>query len=107
MYGSISAKRTLGPFDASVSLDSKGEPGNASITTQDGKLKALIKFDKSKYLIDVSAKSWTLPVGPALEFDELIIKGVATSNDASLDEVNAKLYGGTVIGKTTISWQKG
>jgi uncharacterized protein involved in outer membrane biogenesis len=100
-------KASLGPFDARVNLDSKGEPEDASITTQDGKLKALIKPDKSKYLIDASAKSWTLPVGPALVFDELIIKGVATPNDANLGEVSAKLYGGTVNGKTSISWQKG
>ena len=100
-------KAGFGPFDARVSLNSKGEPEDASITTQDGKLKALIKPDKSKYLIDASAKSWTLPVGPALVFDELIIKGVATLNDADLSEVRAKLYGGTAIGKTTISWQKG
>jgi len=100
-------KASFGPFDARVNLDSKGEPEDASITTQDGKLKALIKPDQSKYLIDASAKSWTLPVGPALVFDELIIKGVATLDDANLGEVSAKLYGGTAIGKTTISWRKG
>jgi uncharacterized protein involved in outer membrane biogenesis len=100
-------KASFGPFDARVKLDSKGEPEEASITTQDGKLKALIKPDKSKYLIDASAKSWTLPVGPALLFDGLIIKGVATLNDADLGEVSAKLYGGTAIGKMTIGWQKG
>jgi len=100
-------KAGFGPFDARVSLNSKGEPEDASITTQDGKLKALIKPDKEKYVIDASAKSWTLPVGPALLFDELIIKGVATLNDADLGEVSAKLYGGTAIGKTTISWKKG
>jgi len=100
-------KASFGPFDARISLDSKGEPEDASIATQDDKLKAFIKFDKSKYLIDVSAKSWTLPAGPALVFDELIIKGVATLNDANLDVVSAKLYGGTAIGKSTISWQKG
>jgi uncharacterized protein involved in outer membrane biogenesis len=100
-------KASFGPFDVRVSLDSKGEPENASIATQDGKLKVLIKFDKSKYLINANAKSWALPVGPTLVFDELIIKGVATLNDVSFSEVSAKLYGGTVIGKTTIRWQKG
>ena len=100
-------KASFGPFDARVSLNRKGEPEDASITTRDGKLKALITPDKSKYLIDASAKSWTLPVGPALVFDELVIKGVATLNDANLGEVSAKLYGGTAIGKATISWQKG
>lgn len=100
-------KASFGPFDARVSLDSKGEAEDASITTQDGRFKALIKSDKSKYLIDASAKSWTLQVGPALVFDELIIKGVATLNNANLGEVSAKLYGGTAIGKITISWRKG
>jgi len=100
-------KASFGPFDARVRLNSKGEPEDASISTRDGKLKALIKPDKSKYLIDASAKSWTLPVGPALVFDELVVRGVATLNDADLGEVSAKLYGGTAIGKATASWQKG
>jgi len=99
-------KASFGPFDARISLDSEGEPEDALITTQDGKFKALIKPDNSKYLVNASAKSWTLPVEPVLVFDELVIKGVATLNDANLSEVSAKLYGGTAIGKMTISWQK-
>jgi uncharacterized protein involved in outer membrane biogenesis len=99
-------KASLGPFDARVSLDRQNEPQNASITTQDGKLKVLIKPDKSNYLIDASAKSWTWPLGPALVFDELIIEGVATLHDVNLRKVSAKLYGGTALGTTTISWQK-
>ena len=35
-------KVRFGPFDAHISLDSTGEPENASITTQDGKFEALI-----------------------------------------------------------------
>jgi uncharacterized protein involved in outer membrane biogenesis len=100
-------KASVGPFDARISLDGTGEPGEASIATQDGKLKALIKRDQSRYLIDASAKSWTLPGGPPLVVDELIVKGVATLNDANLSEVSARLYGGTANGKATISWQKG
>lgn len=99
-------KAGFGPFDARLSLDSNGEPKDASIATRDGKLKATIKPDKSKYLIDASAKSWTLPVGPPLVFDELIINGVATPSDANLDKMSARLYGGTAAGKLTINWQK-
>ncbi|MBI3054831.1 MAG: AsmA family protein [Betaproteobacteria bacterium] len=100
-------KANFGPFDARVSLNSKGEPGDATITTQDGKLKAFIKPGQSNYLIDASAKSWKLPIGPAIVFDELIVKGVATLHGADFSQVSAKLYGGTVSGKANLGWQKG
>ena len=101
------AQGSFGPFDARVRLKGNNEPEDMSIASQDGKLKASIKPDGSTYRIDAMAKSWTLPVGPALLFDELIIKGVATQNDANLGELSAKLYGGTVIGKAKIDWRKG
>lgn len=100
-------KASFGPFDARVSLDSKGGAEDASIASEDGKFKARLKSDDSKYLIDIAAKSWTSQVGPPLLFDELIVKGVATPDDASLSEVNARLYGGSATGKMTISWKKG
>ncbi len=50
-------KTSFGPFDARIDLDGKGDPVDALITTQDGKLKASVKPDKSNYLIDVTAKS--------------------------------------------------
>lgn len=100
-------KLSFGPFDARLSLNSKGEPEDASVTTRDGKLKAFIKPEKSKYVLDVSAKSWTLPAGPAIVFDELTLKGVATLKEASLTQIKARLYGGTVNGKADIGWQKG
>ena len=77
------------------------------ITTQDGKLKASVKPDKSKYLIEATAQAWKLPAGPAIEFEQLVIKGVATLNDADFSHISAKLYGGTVTGKTTVAWHKG
>jgi uncharacterized protein involved in outer membrane biogenesis len=100
-------KTDFGPFDARINLDEKGEPGETSIVTKDGKFKAFIKPDNSKYLIDASARGWTLPVGPALVFDELSIKGVATLHDAELAEVRSRLYGGTAMGRMSINWQKG
>ena len=100
-------KATFGPFDASLDLSGDGKLRSASIVTQDGKLKATIKPEGSKFLIDANARGWKVPVGPAIHFDELVVKGVATLNDANLEEVRAKLYGGTVAGKMTVSWAKG
>ena len=100
-------KTSFGPFDARIRLDAKNEPEEASITTRDGKLKIDVRPGKSNYLIDASAKSWKLPAGPAIYFDELTIKGVATLGDASFSQIAARLYGGTVNGKASVSWRKG
>src|SRR5262245_44654589 len=62
-------KTTFGPFDARLAM-AQGGLESASIQTQDGKLKALVKpQDKEKYLIDATAKSWKVPVGASILFD--------------------------------------
>lgn len=98
---------TFGPFDARLSLDADGNPESASVVTRDGNLRAYIQPQKSGYLIDATAKSWKPPMGPAIHFDELIIKGAATLKDANLGDIRAKLYGGSVSGKLLASWDKG
>lgn len=100
-------KAEFGPFDARVKLDGAGLPENASIKTQDGKFEAMVKPDNSNYLIDAKATAWTVPAGPALVFDELLIKGVATQNDVDLTQISARLYGGTIAGKMAINWHEG
>lgn len=100
-------KTAVGPFDARITLDSEGAVGDASFATLDGKLKALLKPEGPNYLIEASAKAWTMPVGPPVLFDELTIKGIATRNDADLGDISAKLYGGTANGKVNVKWQKG
>jgi uncharacterized protein involved in outer membrane biogenesis len=97
----------LGPFDARLELAADGSPVSADIATRDGKLKVAVKPDGSRFLIDASAKGWKPPVGPALQFDELAIKGVATVSDADFPDVRAKLYGGTVAGKLAAAWKSG
>ena len=100
-------KGRFGPFDTLVSLDDQGAPADAAITTQDGKVKARIKPDQATYLIDIQASAWTSPFGPPLVFDELILKGVATLTGAKLEEISARLYGGTASGNAALDWQKG
>lgn len=98
---------TFGPFDARVTLSDVGNFESASIATRDGKLKVLVTPEQSRYLIDASAKAWKLPVGPAIHFDELVVKGVASPKGANFSDLSAKLYGGTIRGKMAVGWQKG
>jgi len=101
-------KVSFGPFDARINLNRAGRPTDASIVTRDGKLRALIKPDKPDYyLIDVSAQAWALPAGPAIVFDEIHIKGIATPKQLQLGDMRARLYGGSANGKMELGWQKG
>lgn len=100
-------KTSFGPFDARVAIAAGGVPERADITLRDGKFKATVKPTGEKFNIEVQAKGWRLPAGPPILFDELLLKGVATLNDASFGEVKAKLYGGTVAGSTSVVWQRG
>jgi len=100
-------KASFGPFDARLTLSGDGNFESASIVTRDGQLKVFVKPGLSNYQIDASAKAWTLPAGPAIHFDELVVKGVATTKGANISDLRAKLYGGTVQGKMAVGWQKG
>jgi uncharacterized protein involved in outer membrane biogenesis len=100
-------KADIGPFDARISISDTGEPQEAFITSRDGAFKAVVTPDQKNYRIAITAKSWKLPFGPAVLFDELNVKGIATFSNATLNEVNARLYGGTVNGSAALRWQKG
>lgn len=100
-------KTSFGPFDARVAIAADGAPERADITARDGKFKATIKPAGEKFNIDVQAKGWQLPVGPPIVFDELLVKGVATMKEANFGDVKAKLYGGTVAGRTSLAWRDG
>lgn len=100
-------KASFGPFDARIRLAANGFPERADITSKDGKFRAKVVPSGGKFGIEVDAKGWRPPVGPPILFDELQIKGVATTHDANLSDIRAKLYGGTVTGATSVGWQKG
>lgn len=102
-----SQKASFGPFDARVTLTALGVPERADINTRDGKLRVTLKPDGKNFSLDVQARDWQPPAGPPILFDELLIKGSATLNDANLADIKARLYGGTVIGWTTMDWRKG
>jgi uncharacterized protein involved in outer membrane biogenesis len=100
-------KTLLGPFDARVTIGAGGTPERADITARDGKFKALLEPAGEKFNVRVTARDWRLPAGPPIHFETLDVTGVATPGDADFRDIKAKLYGGSIDGKTAIGWQKG
>ena len=98
---------SFGPFDALIEVGTTQQPGEITMVTRDNAVKARITPEGERYVLDISARAWTPPAGPAIHFDALDIKGVATATNAELKDVSAKLYSGAVTGKMTIAWDKG
>lgn len=96
----------FGPFDADVESAASGG-GELTLATHDGGFKARVRPEGQSYALAISARGWTLPVGPAARFDELDIKGIASGSGAQLDQISARLYGGTLNGSATTSWSDG
>jgi uncharacterized protein involved in outer membrane biogenesis len=101
---------TFGPFDADVQVSSASQQGEVTLRTQDDVLKARVipvGGEPGLYALELSAKGWTPPMGPAIRFDELNLKGSVTLAGAELADINAKLYGGTLAGQIAVGWEKG
>ena len=96
----------FGPFDAEVVGSGMDGPAGVELETRDGAFQARVKPDGEGYTVDISAKAWTPPIGPAIRFDELDVKGIATHTGVELNALTGRLYGGTVDGKASIGWGK-
>ena len=97
---------SFGPFDVHVQVSSAHRPGELVLTTSDGTLKARAVPEGARYALEVTARGWTPPVGPAIRFDTLYMKGIAHSKGADLNQIVGKLYGGTLAGRANIAAAK-
>lgn len=97
----------FGPFDVHVRVSNAGEEGLVTLKTRDGLLDAKVIPEGQAFRLELVARKWTPPMGPAFVFDELEVKGIVRAKDAELGTVKAKLYGGTASGAVTLAWDKG
>lgn len=95
----------LGPLSMAVNLADSGGLADALINSDDGKLKLAVRPEQDIYRLDLSASKWQPPAGPALVFDELHIQGEASPADLKLKQIDGKLYGGSIRGRSTLGWK--
>jgi uncharacterized protein involved in outer membrane biogenesis len=97
----------FGPFDVHVRVSAPGEQGLVTLKTRDEALEAKIVPVGGEFKVEISARKWTPPLGPAFVFDQLDVKGVVRGKDADLPGISAKLYGGSATGALKLEWDKG
>ena len=96
----------LGLLQADINLTPQNTVQDMQIGTEDTKLNVLIKPTNDQYALTLQAKNWTLPVGPALVFDDLNINATAAADKMDMQEIKGVFYGGTIDGTVKLAWQE-
>lgn len=91
-------------LEAILTADNKLE--SAILKTVDGKLKANIVPDGSKYLMELTAQKWTLPIGLPLLIDRARFEMQLNENRLDISKMDVALYRGKIIGDAVLSWHK-
>lgn len=76
--------------------------------THDGSLVVrLVPAGEEGFDLDIAGRNFTLPVQPALRFDELKGSGRLDTAGMTLPQLEGKLYGGTLKAALTSGWKEG
>jgi hypothetical protein len=76
-------------------------------TLTDGKMKVEIAAKDKGMRIGLEARSWKLPMGPALEFDDLALEAVVEHQQATISGIEGRIAGTTIKGGARTSWSPG
>jgi uncharacterized protein involved in outer membrane biogenesis len=96
-----------GTVNVNIVLTPEGGFASAMVTSEDGKASLAIRPDQDRYALDLTARNWQPPTGPAVVFDELRVAAVATASELDMKEIRGGLYGGTIAGEARLGWQDG
>lgn len=92
-------------FNADVQLAENGRLKEAAVSSEG--VDVDIKSANGAYEVEITARQWQLPMGPAVTFEELLAKGRADHTGLTLTKIEGMLYGGEFKATSTIQWKNG
>lgn len=95
----------LPAFDADITFSRNGALQRALFS--DGKLRVDLAPKDKAWSVNLSARSWRLPLGPAIDFDELTLSAVIENQRATINGIEGQLGSATIKGAARASWSGG
>ena len=92
-------------FNGDITLGANGALQRAVLS--DGKAKVEISPHESAWRVALEGRNWRLPVGPAVEFDDIVADAVVGPQTATVTAMTAKLGRATIKGTTRVNWGSG
>lgn len=94
----------LPAFNGELVPAASGEIGSSEFSSADGSLTLRFTPQGAQQQVEVQASNWTPPLGTALQFSELRAQGVIEGKRARFDQIEGRVYGGTLRAKGTADW---
>jgi hypothetical protein len=92
-------------FNGDITLNREGSLQRAVLF--DSKVKVELTPRDNVLRVGLEARSWRLPVGPAVEFDDLAVEAVMDSQQASITAIDAKIGRAMIKGSARANWSSG
>jgi len=96
--------RMLGPYRFNVSLTPDYSVSEMRVGRMDKALDMIMSSEASGYRVIINAVNWTLPLSPALHFDQFQANGILAGNRLQFSQIEGQLYNGSLKGSADISW---
>jgi hypothetical protein len=100
----VGAGMELPPFDAELSLASDGTVRHIAVRAVDGSLSGALVPSGTGLKIQVQGQIWKAPFGLPLVFENLQVKANAAPGRLQVEQFDALLYGGRVMGSGSLTW---
>jgi uncharacterized protein involved in outer membrane biogenesis len=96
-----------GVVSADIALTPEGGFASALVTSEDGKASLAIRPEQDRYTLELNARNWQPPTGPAVVFDEVHVNALLSAEELDMKEIGGSLYGGTIAGAAKLDWHDG
>jgi hypothetical protein len=97
----------LPALEVDASLSSDGALGSIALYNAERKLSVKLEPKGGRAAIEISANDFPLPIGADLALSEFLAKGTVTKGELALSEVEARGYGGRLVGNMRLRWSNG
>jgi hypothetical protein len=92
-------------FNGDITLNREGALQRAVLS--DGKVSIELAPSDKALRVGLEARDWRLPIGPAVEFDDLAMEAVMDSQHASITAIDGKIGRARIKGSARASWGSG
>ena len=94
-------------FNVDMQLGEGPRMREARFETSDGTLRLVVRPGRDDAAaVQLNATNWTLPGGAPLTFDKLAAEGTLKGQQLEVGRIQAKLYGGSLVGSAHADWGK-